>query len=104
MYLLWKQGLVSLEAPDDFKSFKFVIDAAAAELDRFSKTLVGIATFDGPTISWIAQSPLRAMGECAKDPAWQIAFDAMLDKARPHGWVDPRTGAIKAHVEWLRAN
>jgi len=25
----------------------------------------------------------------------------MIEKARPHGWIDDARQAIKAHVEWV---
>jgi hypothetical protein len=25
----------------------------------------------------------------------------MIEKARPHGWIDDNRNAIKAHVEWV---
>ena len=27
----------------------------------------------------------------------------MIEKARPHGWIDDSRKAIKAHVEWVGA-
>jgi hypothetical protein len=36
----------------------------------------------------------------AQDTAWQAALTGMIDKARPHGWIDEARAAIKAHLEW----
>jgi hypothetical protein len=33
--------------------------------------------------------------------AWQQNFSAMIEKARPHGWIDDDRKAIKAHIEWV---
>jgi hypothetical protein len=30
-------------------------------------------------------------------------FSAMIEKARPHGWIDEQRKAIKAHIEWVAA-
>jgi len=27
----------------------------------------------------------------------------MIEKARPHGWIDDQRKAIKAHIEWVGA-
>ena len=29
------------------------------------------------------------------------SLTAMIEKARPHGWIDEARKAIKAHVEWV---
>ena len=35
------------------------------------------------------------------DTAWQQNLSAMIEKARPHGWIDDARKAIKAHIEWV---
>ena len=32
--------------------------------------------------------------------AWAQNFSAMIEKAKPHGWIDEKRKAIKAHIEW----
>jgi hypothetical protein len=51
--------------------------------------------------AWISQDALRLRPEVAADAAWQQSFAAMIEKARPHGWVDDARKAIKAHVDWV---
>ena len=36
----------------------------------------------------------------AGDAAWQGNLGAMMEKAKPHGWIDEQKKAIKAHIEW----
>jgi hypothetical protein len=36
----------------------------------------------------------------AENAAWQQSFSVMMEKAKPHGWIDDERKAIKAHVEW----
>ena len=36
----------------------------------------------------------------AQDQAWQQNLSAMIEKAKPHGWIDEARKAIKAHIEW----
>lgn len=99
MYILWKNGLVSLQEPDQFKAFKLVIDAAPGSWPEVAADFEGIATVDDAS-AWVAQRAVRNMSGREDDATWRQAFDAMLDKARPHGWIDDATGDIKAHVEW----
>jgi hypothetical protein len=43
------------------------------------------------------------MARRAHDELWQRNFSAMIEKARPHGWIDDQRKAIKAHIEWVGA-
>ena len=36
----------------------------------------------------------------ANDAAWQGNLGTMIEKAKPHGWIDEQKKAIKAHIEW----
>ena len=46
--------------------------------------------------------PRCANGQASSnDAAWQQNFSAMIEKARPHGWIDDQRNAIKAHIEWV---
>ncbi|MDB5829980.1 MAG: hypothetical protein JWQ73_4200 [Variovorax sp.] len=103
MKLRWNHGVVTLQEPDDFKAFKVVVDGDESQFAQVSQDFARIATFDGPGTAWVAQAALRALGAQGRDPAWSTALDAMVEKARPHGWIDAGTGAIKAHVEWVAA-
>jgi hypothetical protein len=44
---------------------------------------------------------LRAWPGRSNDRAWQEQLTAMIEKARPHGWIDDANKTIKAHVEWV---
>jgi hypothetical protein len=43
---------------------------------------------------------LRSWPVVADDAEWQARFVCMIEKARPHGWIDDARGAVKAHIEW----
>ena len=103
MKIQWNHGVVSLLDPDDFKVFKVVVEGAECQLDRVAADFDRIAVFDGTATAWVAQSALRAMAPQGTDSAWSRALDAMVERAKPHGWIDVATGAIKAHVEWKGA-
>lgn len=47
------------------------------------------------------QAALRQWPGIEHDAAWQQNFSAMIEKARPHGWIDDQRNAIKAHIEWV---
>ena len=72
-----------LHQADDFTSFKVVVRAAEH--------------------AWVpVQSLERLAADRAVDPEWRRGFDAMLDYARQHGWV--QDGAVRAHIEWPPAS
>lgn len=73
---------VSLAEPDDFTSFKVVVET--------------------PPHVFIDPDQLLAMsGERSEDPEWRAGFERMLEYARGHGWVNGQ-GDIRAHVESVR--
>ena len=71
--------VITLIAPDDFKSFKVVI-----RLDEH--------TFVAPTLL------AELAGDRADDPAWRSNLEGMLAYAADHGWLD-EAGNVRAHVE-----
>ena len=51
--------------------------------------------------AWIFEDTLRRWPGVENDTAWQEKFSAMIEKARPHGWIDDQRKAIKAHSSGL---
>jgi hypothetical protein len=49
----------------------------------------------------VFETALRKWPGVEFDDEWQQSLTVMIDKARPHGWIDDTRKAIKAHVEWL---
>jgi len=103
MVLQWKDGAVVLVAPGDFKAFKIVVEGGAARRDDVLSAFRGIAEFVDERTAWVAQDALRHWPSQRGDPQWQQGLDAMIAKARPYGWINEASGAIKAHVEWIDA-
>jgi hypothetical protein len=101
MFVKLSAGRVSLEDRDNFRAFKLVIEGDPARLDEARRALAGTAELPDRDTAWISQAALRARPEVAQNTAWQKSFDAMIEKARPHGWIDEQRHAIKAHVEWV---
>lgn len=99
MYIrLSAAGQVSLEDKDNFRAFKLVIEGGAKRRAAW-KALTGMAEFIDDSHAWIFESVLRQHPEVVNNPAWQKSFDTMIEKARPHGWIDEKRKAIKAHIE-----
>jgi hypothetical protein len=92
---------VALEDRDNFRAFKLVVEGRRDDLDAIRSALHGTAEMPDADTAWISQDALRLRPEVAADAAWQQSFAAMIEKARPHGWVDDARKAIKAHVDWV---
>jgi hypothetical protein len=94
---------VQLADANNFRSFKIVVEDARNRLDHVRRRLAGLAEVPDHDTAWVSAATLRRWPGVAHDPAWQEGFSGMIEKARPHGWIDDARGAIKAHVEWKDA-
>ena|SRR5688572_23659986 len=92
---------IVLEDRDNFRAFKLVVEGRREDIDAVRRTLAGIVELTDADTGWVSQAALRLRPEVAADAAWQQSFAAMIEKARPHGWIDDARRAIKAHVEWV---
>ena len=92
---------VLLEDRDNFRAFKLVIEGRRDDLDATRTALADTAELVDADTAWVSQDALRLRPEVATDMAWQTSFAAMIEKAKPHGWIDDARKAIKAHVEWI---
>ena len=92
---------VVLEDRDNFRAFKLVVEGRREDLDAVRRALAGTADLADADTAWISEAVLRRRPEVAQDAAWQQSFGAMIEKAKPHGWIDEARAAIKAHVEWV---
>jgi hypothetical protein len=95
-------GHISLEDRDNFRAFKVTVEGSPAKLDEVRRALSGIAEVPDQAVAWISEAALRHWPEVVQDAAWQQNLGAMIEKARPHGWVDDARKAIRAHVEWIK--
>ncbi len=96
-------GDVLLEDRDNFRAFKLVVEGNRAALDAVRRAVAGKAELPDADTAWIFEKALRRWPDVAHDAAWQQNFSAMIEKARPHGWIDDARKAIKAHIEWAAA-
>jgi hypothetical protein len=95
-------GRVALEDRDNFRAFKLLIESSPAGLDAARHALTGTAELPDQATAWVFEAALRKRPEVAQDAAWQGNLGTMIEKARPHGWIDAERKAIKAHVEWTQ--
>ena len=93
-------GEISLEERENFRAFKLVVEGDAAQIEATRAKLKDVADVPDAGTAWIFESWLRAN---EPDAAWQQSLGAMIEKAKPHGWIDEQRKAIKAHVEWRAA-
>ncbi len=102
MFLKFSSGSgLQLEDRDNFRAFKLVIEGEQAQLDAVRNALTGKAELADAGTAWIFEGTLRRWPGVEDDAVWQQNFSAMIEKARPHGWVDDQRKAVKAHVEWV---
>ena len=93
-------GGVALEDRGNFRAFKLVVEGGPGRLDATRRALAGTADLPDQATAWVFEAALRRRPEIAHDAAWQQSLSAMIEKAKPHGWIDEKRQAIKAHVEW----
>jgi hypothetical protein len=94
-------GRVTLEERDNFRAFKLVAEDPRHDIEMIRHVLAGAAELPDADTAWVFESWLRGYPDVAQDAAWQQSLSAMIEKARPHGWIDDTRKAIKAHVEWV---
>jgi hypothetical protein len=96
-------GRVTLEDKDNFRAFKLVVEGSPAAVASAKSALAGKAELVDEKTAWISEAALRQWPGVAQDAAWQSSLGAMIEKARPHGWIDDTRKAIRAHIEWTDA-
>jgi hypothetical protein len=99
---LTADGELLFEDRHNFRAFKLVVEGNRTELDTLRLGVAGKAELPDADTAWIFQEALRRWPGVEDDAAWQENFSAMIEKARPHGWIDEERAAIKAHVEWVQ--
>ena len=96
-------GGVEFEDRNNFRAFKLVVEGDRAGLDAARRAIAGKAELSDADTAWIYQDALRRWPGLENNAAWQHNFSVMIEKARPHGWIDDARKAIKAHIEWVSA-
>jgi hypothetical protein len=96
-------GELTFEDRNNFRAFKLVVEGDRGKLDDVRRAVAGKVELPDAETAWIFEPALRAWPGVAQDGQWQSNFSAMMEKARPHGWIDDARKAIKAHIEWVAA-
>jgi hypothetical protein len=94
-------GELQFEDRNNFRAFKLVVEGDRDRLDDVRRAAAGKAELADAETAWIFEDALRRWPGVELDAAWQQNFSMMIEKARPHGWIDDKRKAIKAHVEWV---
>lgn len=94
-------GEPQFEDRHNFRAFKLVVQGDRSRLDDVRRAVAGKAELTDADTAWIFEEALRRWPDLEHDAAWQQNFSAMIEKARPHGWIDDQRKAIKAHIEWV---
>ena len=79
---------VVLEDRDNFRAFKLVVEGRRDDIDAIRRALDGTAELADADTAWISEAALRRWPDVAQDLAWQQSLGAMIEKAKPHGWID----------------
>ncbi len=93
-------GDLAFEDRNNFRAFKLIVEGERCRFDAFRHALAGRAELPDADTAWIFEDALRRWPGVEHDAAWQQNFSAMIEKARPHGWIDEARKAIRAHIEW----
>lgn len=90
---------ISLLNPEDTRRFKVRISCQPAELQQAHAMLATIGRVEHADAAWIDVDALKYRLHSAPDPQWLADVDAMVEAARPYGWVSEDRCSIRAHIE-----
>ena len=94
-------GRAELREPGTLNKFRVDIDAGRAVLASITEKTASLLSFEDDATAWVPVSALLAMSGAPQDRMWRDDVHAMMEKARPYGWVrDEPAPSIKAHVVW----
>jgi hypothetical protein len=96
-------GELQFEDRQNFRAFKLIVEGDRGRLETVRSAFAGKAELLDADTAWIFEDTLRRWPTVEHDAGWQQNFSAMIEKARPHGWIDDARKAIKAHIEWAGA-
>lgn len=87
------QGL-RLDEAENFRAFKLVLAGIAAA----RPPLEGIRFLDDDNVL-VDIALVPGLPGAPQDSAWRAGYEAMIETAAKHGWIDAAGQAIRAHVE-----
>ncbi len=94
---------ISLEDARNLRELKVVARALDGRDDaRLDKALGAVGDIDADGNAWLGIDQLKELaGSEVSDEAWLEGYDAMIEYASSHDWVDAELRAVRAHCEWL---
>jgi hypothetical protein len=93
-----KKGELTLSDHSNFRAFK-IVDESGRDLAGLRAALGDIANIVDDKTAWVKRDAVPSLLGEALTPEWLKAYSSMLEKAAPYGWIDPESGAVKAHIE-----
>ena len=93
-------GELLFEDRQNFRAFKLVVEADRASLPKSAQRSTARRPCPMRTPPGSSRRRYAVGTGVEHDAAWQQNFAAMIEKARPHGWINDEDMTIKAHVEW----
>lgn len=91
---------VALLEETNFKRFHVEVDAPKAALPTLQQRLGSTIDFTDAETAWVSIEFLGSLPAVAGNSDWRASLDQMIEKAKPHGWIDETRHAIRAHVVW----
>jgi hypothetical protein len=91
---------LALDDAENFRAFKLVVDHPKSALGHVRHVLADMALLPDEETAWVSEMALRRWPGHVDDPLWQRRLGEMIDKVKPHGWIDEVNQAIKAHIDW----
>ena len=85
---------------DNFRAFKLVVEQPQTALAHVKKVIAGQVLVTDSETAWVSETALRHLSGHAHDHDWHKKLGEMIEKAKPHGWIDEVNQAIKAHIDW----
>ncbi len=89
----------TLTGADDFKSLSVVALPPGAQLMAGEATPDGAIRVATADQAWVDIAWLRAAAGVKEGDPGEADFDAMLEYAAGHGWVDQEGSSVAAHIE-----
>jgi hypothetical protein len=95
--------VASLREAENFRGFHVELEVPKTALPELRAKLGDLADWPDEGVAWIAVAGLRKLPGVATDAAWENGLAAMIEKARPHGWIrEEPVPAIRAHLVWKK--
>ena len=101
MEIMVKDDLtIEIDDPLNFRKFSLKVAHPASATERVAGACKGLATLEADGHAWVDAQRLLDWPGLRDDPKWSEGIRAMIEKARPHGWIADDPLRIKAHIDW----